>query len=180
MSLTKKYAFVLSMMILAPVQQSHTLSAPSNLKDAAKHIALLSVGITLAYYFFHYPVDRRSGASMENIFKGKWDNITGDFFNWDNVTDFTDIVPGQRHKVFPWTIKASELPNEKYLQFTTGDTTDIKGFGLYYFCEKNMNKIVKYFAATATLYALLWSNLPTKRDILEILFDTYKKVPTQV
>ena len=169
-------------MAAAPVQQSQAFDISDvNAKDGAKLAALLCFCPSLGYYFFHYPVDRRSDAPIENIFKGKWDNVTGDFFNWDNVTNVTDIIPGQRHKVFPWTIKASELPSEKYLQFTTGNMTDIKGFGLYYFCEKNMNKIVKYFAATGTLYALLYGNLQTTgKDILETIFDAYKKVPANV
>ncbi len=176
-------------MALAPVQQSQAMEPEPNasslviyeqLKNPAKWAAMSVFCPTLCYYFFHYPDDRRSQAPFENVLKGKWPNVIGDTFNWDNIKHFADIIPGQRHKVFPWTIKASELPDEKLLQFTTGNMTDIKGFGLYYFCEKNMNKICKLIAASATMYVLLWGNLPTKRDLLETLFDAYKKVPTQV
>ena len=174
MSLTKKSVLALSMMILAPAQQIHALNAPSNLKDVAKLGAFLCVCPTLGYYFFHYPVDRRSEATIENILSGRWDNVIGDIFNWDNMTHFNDIIPGQRWKVFPYTISPKEA-DEKDIKFPITNKSDIKGFGLYHFCEKNMKKIIKYFAATGTLYGLLYGDLKsTGNTLIRVVFDAQK------
>ncbi len=179
MSLTKKYALALSMIMIAPVQQSQAFVTP-DLKGAAKASAFLAVGTTLAYYFFHYPVDRRSDAPIENIFCGRWDNVTHDLFSWDNVTNCTEIIPGQRWKVYPYTISVKES-DEKEIKIPVTNKSDIRGFGLYHFCEKNMKKIVKYFAATGALYGLLYGDLKTTgKDILETIFDAYKNVPGKV
>ncbi len=178
MNLVKKSLFVLSIMTMAPMHHSQA-SVPTSLKDVAKLGTLLLMCPSLGYYLFHSPVDRKSSAPIENIFKGKWDNVTGDFFNWDNITNFGDIIPGQRGKVYPYTLVPKES-SEKEIKLPITNLNDISGFGLYNFCDKNMGKICKYAVATAIMYVLLYTDNITAELLWNALLDPSKTATSKL
>lgn len=166
MNIVKKSLFacsIVSLLSLQPVEAFPKVPAlptiPAELlnpKDLAKLTTWLVNAGGLGYYFFHRPEDRLSKAPFERVLQGRWENPVGDTFNWDNVENFSDIFPGQRWKVYSYKFDGRSGAK---LTITAPGKNDIKGFGLYHFCEKNMKKIVKLTAALAVSYGLLSGKL---------------------
>lgn len=169
----KKSVLMLSLLAAAP---AHSVNNPlSNLsaKETAKLMFWLANATSLGYYFFHQPDDRASQAPFERVLKGFFDNLFHDIFNWDNVTHFGDILPGQRWKVYSTILDGRSEFKIKLL--TDPKRKNIKGFGLYHFCEKNMKKIVKYCAVLGISYGLLQGEIQANtRQFLDIILNAYR------
>lgn len=167
---------VLALSVLVYAAPAHSVSNPlSNLspKETAKLMFWLANAVSLGYYFFHQPEDRPSQAPFERILKGFFDNLFNDIFDWNNVTHFTDILPGQRWKIYSTILDGRSEFKIKLL--TDPKRKNIKGFGLYHFCEKNMKKIVKYCAVLGISYGLLSGELEANtRKLLDIILNAYK------
>ncbi len=150
----------------------------SYLIDGAKHNAKFAMwfagAVAIICYFFRNPEDRLSKAPLERVLKGFFDNILDDTFNWDNVTNFFDIIPGQRWKAYSTLlIGKSDL---KVRLIMEGRRKDIKGFGLLHFLEKDMSKIFKVTAALGISYAFMMGKLEqTLKEIVEIILNPYQK-----
>jgi hypothetical protein len=143
-------------------------------KDNTKFAAWMAGALAVICYFFKNPDDRISNAPFERVLKGFFDNIIGDTFNWDNVTNFSDIIPGQRWKSYSTLlIGKSDLKVRLVME---GRRKDIKGFGLLHFLEKDMAKICKVIAALGISYAFTVGKLEqTIREIIDVILNPYHK-----
>jgi hypothetical protein len=145
-----------------------------NAKDNAKFAAWVAGALAVICYFFRNPDDRLSNAPFERVLKGFFDNILGDTFNWDNVTSFSDIIPGQRWKSYSTLlIGKSDLKVRLVME---GRRKDIKGFGLLHFLEKDMSKIFKVTAALGISYAFMMGKMQeTLKEIVGAILNPYSK-----
>lgn len=153
---------------------SHFSHIFDNVKDNAKFAVWLAGALAVICYFFKNPDDRVSNAPFERVLKGFFDNIIGDTFNWDNVTNFSDLIPGQRWKSYSTLlIGKSDLKVRLVME---GRRKDIKGFGLLHFLEKDMAKICKVIAALGISYAFTVGKLEqTIKEIIDVVLNPYHK-----
>lgn len=187
-NISKRYALTFTMLLLTSMNLSafdQSLVPTDNknwfdssffdgAKDNAKFATWLTAVIVIAYYFLHAPEDRLSNAPFERVLKGFFDNILGDTFNWDNITNFSDIIPGQRWKMYSTLLIGKS--DFKVRLLVEGRRKDIKGFGLLHFLEKDMGKIFKLAAAAGVSYAFIMGKLDyTFKQILETILSPYSK-----
>lgn len=179
MNIGKKSALTLTVLMLTSMNISSfdQQIAPANTngwfdfsfldgaKDNAEYAAWLATSLAIAYYFLHYPEDRTSKAPFERVIKGYYNNIINDTFNWDNIANFTDIIPGQRGKVYSTILDGRK--GFKVKLFVDERRKDIRGFGLLYFMEKDWGKLLRLTASIGVTYALLTGK--TKQTIAQIV-----------
>lgn len=140
----------LGLLLCVPTAE-HAFAVPA-MSNGAKN-ALVALGVApVLYYFFHRPEPRPSRARIERVFTGRLDNVVDDIFNWSNIENFKDIIPGQRWKVYAYKFNGESGAR---LKIPYPGHEDIKGHGFIHFCEKQMGKICKSAAFAAILYALL-------------------------
>ena len=167
---TKTSLLVLSLIAAVPVQ-SQAFECPS-FKNLAK-IAFIGIhGAGYAYYQLHNPVAYDDKVPLERVFRGNYDNIIDDTFNWDNVDSWYRIWPGQKGKVDAIAFETRE--GEKTMLCVGAYKKPISGEGFYYWCEKNLKGAAKWAALMAILYALLYEDLDlATRKALELLLDGF-------
>ncbi len=168
---TVKTSLLALSVIAAMPMQNHAFECPS-LKNLAK-IAFIGIhGAGYAYYQLHNPVAYDTKVPLEQVFKGKYNNLVDNVFNEENIDSWYRIWPGQKSKVEGAILTTRE--GEKILLALEAYKAPISGEGFYYWCEKNLKGAAKWAALMAVLYALLYEDLDlATRKALELLLDGF-------